>query len=91
MHFEVVGVSGANQYTVNPLEVVTTWVPLIVAVARVLPPEAADAGDAVADEADEAGADGDELLAELPHADTASAAAASTAALHIFRISNISL
>src|ERR1700738_5702128 len=49
VHFEVVEVSGTNQYTVRPLELVSTcWLPMVLAV-RVFPPWAG------ADEADEAG------------------------------------
>ncbi len=46
MHFDVVEVSGANQYKVKPLELVTTCWPLMVWTSRVVPPEAAVAGRA---------------------------------------------
>src|ERR1700738_2764647 len=89
VHFEVVEVSGTNQYTVRPLELVSTcWLPMVLAVS-VLPPWAgADEADAAALVAPAAGAlpGAAELLLELPHADTASARAASPAAPHIFRI-----
>jgi hypothetical protein len=35
LHFEVVDVSSANQYKTKPLELVSTFVPLIVTVIRV--------------------------------------------------------
>jgi hypothetical protein len=84
LHFEVVDVSGANQYKVKPLELVTTFVPLIVAVIR------AELEAGVAAAALLAGAAGllleaDELP-ELPHAATTRAIAASPAAPHMFRI-----
>jgi hypothetical protein len=84
LHFEVVDVSGANQYKVKPLELVTTFVPLIVAVIRAELEAGADAAALLAGaaglllEADE--------LPELPHAATTRAIAASPAAPHTFRI-----
>jgi hypothetical protein len=82
LHFEVVDVSGTNQYKVKPLELVTTFVPLIVAVIRA----ELEAGAAAL----LVGAAGlllevDELP-ELPHAATTRAIAASPAAPHMFRI-----
>jgi hypothetical protein len=90
---DVVEVSGANQYSVWPAELVTTCWPPMVLTARALPPAAAglEAG------ADAAGLlpaaagvlpEAAELLLELPQADTANAMAANPAAPHIFRISN---
>jgi hypothetical protein len=84
LHFEVVDVSGTNQYKVKPLELVTTFVPLIVAVIR------AELEAGVVAAALLAGAAGllleaDELP-ELPHAATTRAIAASPAAPHMFRI-----
>jgi hypothetical protein len=86
---DVVAVSGANQYNVRPAALVTTCVPPIVLAISADPDELAAgallvpaaAGALVAGllaELDE--------LAELPHAATASAAAARPATLIIFRI-----
>ena len=82
MHFEVVDVSGTNQYKVKPLELVTTFVPLIVAVIR-----AELEADGAALLAGAAGLllEADELP-ELPHAAATRAIAANPAAPHIFRI-----
>jgi hypothetical protein len=88
LHFEVVDVSGTNQYKVKPLELVTTFVPLIVAVIRAELEAGVDAGvDAAALLAGAAGLllEADELP-ELPHAATTRAIAASPAAPHMFRI-----
>jgi hypothetical protein len=97
VHFEAVEVSGANQYNVMPLESVTTAVPLIVVIFSA-PALATEAGAELAGLlAPAAGAlvagalvAGVELLllAELAHADSARARAASPAAPSIFRISN---
>jgi hypothetical protein len=98
VHFEVVGVSGANQYKTKPLALARTCVPPTVAVRRADPAleaeaeaAAAAAGDALL--ADAAGlrpdaAEALELLEllELPQAVRTSATAASPAAPHIFRI-----
>jgi hypothetical protein len=99
VHFDVVEVSGTNQYKVSPAEFVSTTFPLMVFVASG-PPAALD----------EAGLDGSELAGagldaaaagglplplplltavvppELPHAATTSATAASPVAPNIFRI-----
>src|SRR5580693_8669191 len=86
VHLEVVEVSGANQYSVLPLELVTTAVPLMVVMFTVLPlPLDAAALLPPAAGAVVAGVLDDEL-AELAHADSARATAASPAALNIFRI-----
>src|SRR5260221_7237298 len=77
VHFEVVAVSGPNQYTVKPLALVSTVAPPIVVVFSVLVPEAGAAAPDVV------------LLglAELPHAAIISAAAASPAgASHLLLI-----
>src|SRR5580693_2029103 len=90
VHLEVVEVSGANQYSVLPLELVSTATPLMVVMLTV-PPLALDAAllapaaGALVAGALVAGALEDEL-AELPHADRARARAASPAAPNIFRI-----
>jgi hypothetical protein len=84
VHLEVVEVSGANQYSVLPLELVTTAVPLMVVMFTVLP-LALDALLPPAAGAVVAGVLDDEL-AELPQADSARARAANPAALNIFRI-----
>ena len=78
--------SGANQYSVFPLELVTTAVPLMVVMFTVFP-VALKAGALLAPAAGAvvAGVLEDELL-ELAHADRAKARAASPAALNIFRI-----
>jgi hypothetical protein len=100
VHFDVVEVSGANQYKVKPAELVTTCWPPMVLTAKVAPPETpgleAAGLEAAADEAAllpvAAGVlpAAVELLPELAHADTVRAKAASAAAPHIFRISNFS-
>jgi hypothetical protein len=90
VHFDIVEVSGANQYKVNPAEFVSTVLPPMVFV---------DSGPVAASAA---ALDGAELLPaaaglplatvdpdELPHAATASAIAASPAAPHIFRIRDL--
>jgi hypothetical protein len=68
LHFDVVGVSGANEYSVKPLLLVSTVTPAIVAVVTV--PAAAAAGLLVLLPEDE----GEEAPAEL-HATRAAAAA----------------
>lgn len=79
VHVEVVEVSVLAQYTAKPLALVTTGVPLMVMAIRVVTAELkAEADDEVA---------GLLLMPELPHAETASAAAARPTAAHIFRIS----
>ena len=81
---DVVEVSGANQYKVKPAALVSTVVPLIVVLFRVVADELAAGLDAPA-------AGGVLLeLAVLAQAAIASSAAASPAALHIFRILNAS-
>jgi hypothetical protein len=90
VHFDVVEVSGANQYTVMPAELVTTcWLPMVLT-ARAVPPAAEAGADADALPPAAAGVlpAAAELLLELAHADTVSARAASPATPHIFRISN---
>src|ERR1700754_3801261 len=47
VHFDVVDVSGANEYKVKPLALVTTLTPLIVAVFSAVPEPAAEAPDGV--------------------------------------------
>jgi hypothetical protein len=101
VHFDVVEVSGTNQYKVNPAEFVTTDVPLIVfaasaAPAELDPPELDPAGvaaaglDAAGLDAAAAAAEPVPLVAaappELPHAATTSATAASPVAPNILRI-----
>jgi hypothetical protein len=95
VHFEVVEVSGANQYKVRPLAFVSTTFPLMVLMDSTVPAALDDAGldGAALDGAgsDVAAATGLPLpvaavLAELPHAATASATAASPVAPSIFRI-----
>src|ERR1700722_4547664 len=91
VHLEVVEVSGANQYSVLPAELVSTAVPLMVVMFTVLPPLAAGALEAAALLAPAAGAlaAADELLElELAHAVSARARAASPAVPSIFRITN---
>ena len=92
MHLEVVEVSGANQYNVKPLELVSTCVPLIVVLSTVFALALEAGAEAAGLLAPAAGvlAAGEELL-EFPHADTARATAASPAAAHIFRIRILSL
>ena len=98
MHLDVVEVSGTNQYNVLPLALVTTAVPLMVVMLSAPPLVLALAGAELAGAelaallAPAAGAlaaDDALLLAELPHADSASATAASPAAPSIFRIRNL--
>jgi hypothetical protein len=48
VHFEVVEVSGTNQYKTKPLALVSTFVPPTVAVARAVPPAEEAGPDAVA-------------------------------------------
>jgi hypothetical protein len=89
VHFEVVGVSGANEYKVNPPALVSTCFPPIVVAISVDP-------DALAAGLDAPAAAGvllvpaagvvPEELDELPHAATASTAAARPTAVIIFRI-----
>src|ERR1700733_4704514 len=100
VHFEVVEVSGTNQYKVSPLAFVSTTFPLMVLVDSTVPAALDDAGldGAELDGAalDGAGADAvaatglplplAAVLAELPHAATASATAASPVAPSILRI-----
>jgi hypothetical protein len=86
VHFEVVDVSGANQYSVNPAALVTTVVPPIVVVFSADPVAAADvAAPAGLDVTAPAGLDaaapagvGDELL--HPAASSASTASPATPA-----------
>jgi len=90
VHFDVVEVSGANQYTVRPAELVSTcWLPMVLAVKVVELAAEADAAGLLPAAAGVLPAAA-ELLLELPQADTASARAASPAAPHIFRISGFS-
>jgi hypothetical protein len=93
VHFDVVEVSGTNQYKVSPAEFVSTAVPPMVVVDNAPPPAAAAAAlegaglllaELALDGADPLPAATE--LPELPHAVTASAIAASPAAPHIFRI-----
>jgi hypothetical protein len=78
LQFDVVEVSGANQYRVKPWALVSTAAPLIVVVFSAL---LLDAG------APEAPAAGGVLLVELPHAAIIKAAAASPAgASHVLFI-----
>jgi hypothetical protein len=81
VHFDVVEVSGTNQYKVRPAESVSTAVPLIAVVDSAPAAEASAAPDA-AELPLPVAAD----PPELPHAVTASAIAARPAAPHIFRI-----
>jgi hypothetical protein len=82
LQFDVVAVSGTNQYSVKPLALVSTVTPPRVAVFRAVPDELA-----VADAAAEAAADGlPELLGvvdELPHAAAMSATATSPKGAHL--------
>jgi hypothetical protein len=93
VHFEVVDVSGANQYRVKPAALVTTCWPAMVLTVRVVPPELAAGADPA--EADAAGllagaagvlAAAAEVLPELAQADRLSARAANPATPQIFRI-----
>jgi hypothetical protein len=85
LHLELVGVSGANQYNVKPLELTSTCFPPIVLASSVVPePELDDAEPPAAAGVPVAGAD--EVLAELPQAASASAIAASPVAPHMCRI-----
>src|SRR6516162_9438213 len=72
LHFDVVAVSGANQYRVKPWALVSTAAPLIVMVFSALPdtaaPETAPGGAVAAPPED-----------ELPHAVTVRAAAITAA------------
>jgi len=101
VHFDVVGVSGTNQYKTNPAEFVSTAVPLIVFVVSAPPPELAAEPDAAALDPAGLGAAGLDAAAaaalpvpvavaadppELPHAASVSATAASPVAPNIFRI-----
>src|SRR5580658_4671292 len=89
VHFEVVEVSGTNQYSVLPLALVSTAVPLMVVVPTALPleePELAPApAPVLAGGAVDPLAAGERLL-ELAQADRAMARAASPAAPTIFRM-----
>jgi hypothetical protein len=83
LQFEVVAVSGANEYSVKPLALVSTVTPPIVAVFRAVPDELA-----VAEAAAEApAADGLPgllgVVDELPHAAAISATATSPKGAHI--------
>src|SRR5260370_15204397 len=83
VHLEAVEVSGANQYSVLPAELVAAGVPVVVVMSTALPPAAAllpPAAGAVV-----AGVPEDELV-ELAHADRARARVARPAAPNIFRI-----
>jgi hypothetical protein len=83
LQFDLVAVSGTNEYSVNPWALVSTITPPIVAVFRAVPDELALA------EADEApAADGllelcGAVVDELPHAAAISAAATSPKGAHI--------
>jgi hypothetical protein len=83
LHFDMVEVSGANQYKVKPLALVRTVLPPIVAVFSVL---------LLAAGAVEAGAAPEEAppelveLEELPQAATMSTAASPAAASHVLFI-----
>jgi len=81
-------VSGTNQYKVKPAALVTTCWPPMVFAARVVPAELGAGADEAALLFAAAGVVPAvaELLPELAQADRASAAAASPAAPHIFRI-----
>ena len=81
MHFEVVEVSGANQYRVKPAELVTTCWPPMVLTSRAVPPELEAGAELLAPAA---GVEVVELLPELAHADRTSARAARPAAPHTF-------
>src|SRR6516162_5022484 len=72
LHFDVVAVSGANQYRVKPWALVSTAVPLIVVVFSALP-------DTAAPDAAPGGALAAVLGDELPHAATVSAPAITAA------------
>jgi hypothetical protein len=80
LHFDVVAVSGTKEYSVNPLALVSTVAPPIVAVFRAVPDELAEAEVAPAAgvllELAEPGVD------ELPHAAVIRAVAVSPAAAH---------
>jgi hypothetical protein len=85
LHFEVVEVSGTNQYRVNPLALVSRVAPLTFMVPRA-PPETG-----AADEADDAGGlpepEPPVVDDELPHAATTSVAAiAPTGTSQLFRM-----
>ena len=85
MQFDLAAVSGTNEYSVNPVALVSTVTPPIVVVFRTVPDELALAG---ADEAAETAADGlPGLLAavvdELPQAAAISATATSPKGAHI--------
>jgi hypothetical protein len=82
LHFEAVEVSGTNQYSVMPLALVSTEVPLMVVLPTVPPLEEPELAPAPA----VAPVVGGELLLELAQADRAMARAASPAAPTIFRI-----
>jgi hypothetical protein len=80
VHFEVVEVSGTNQYKVKPAALVFA--------VRLVPPELAAGAAEAALLAAAAGVlpEAAELLPELAQADRTSATAARPAAPHIFRI-----
>jgi hypothetical protein len=83
LHFDVVAVSGANEYSVKPLALVSTVTPPMVAVFRAVPDELT-LGEAAA----EAAADGllelcGVAVDELPHAAAISATATSPKGAHI--------
>jgi hypothetical protein len=82
LQFDLVAVSGANEYSVKPLALVSTVTPPIVAVFRAVPDELA-----VAEAAAEAAADGLPgllgVVDELPHAAASSATATSPKGAHI--------
>jgi hypothetical protein len=86
LHLDVVGVSGANQYSVKPLALVTTMTPPIFAAFTAVPDELVAGAELVAGEEaaleeelpDPAVLAGD----ELPHAAAIRAAAASPASAH---------
>jgi hypothetical protein len=81
LHFDTVEVSGANEYSVNPLAVVSTVAPPIVVVFRLL--AVAAAGLLLLLDDEEGVADG--VLDELHPAATAAAAAATGRASSIRR------
>jgi hypothetical protein len=87
VHLELVDVSGANQYKVKPLELVSTCFPPIVLAASLVPDDDELPPAAAEDELPlPAPPAFDELVAELPQAATVSAMAARPAAPHILRI-----
>jgi hypothetical protein len=86
VHLDVVEVSGANQYKVNPAELVSTWVPLIVVVFNAVP----DAADAAPAAGVPLGVMVVVVFDELAQAVTASRAAARLAVVSSFRMEDLS-